>query len=150
MITLREDGQHFEEDWPYIPDVDEATWESQERPKLDGKPTFKIAQGQPVDISDAGSLGQTLETQGPLFVTLPIWRSFSIPKNGRIPMPREGSEEFWGYHAVCVVGLTEKGDAVIRNSLGLNWGTAGHAVLPFAYLKKYISCARILVAAEGK
>jgi hypothetical protein len=148
LITLRQEGQHFEEDWPYIPNMDEATWESLEHPKLDGKSTFKITQGQPVDISDSDTLSQKLKIQGPLFVTLPIWQSFFIPKNGRISMPQEESEEYRGSHAVCVVGLTEKGDAFIRNSWGLNWGIAGHAVLPFEYLKKYTSCSCTLVASE--
>jgi hypothetical protein len=126
----------------------EATWESLDHPRLDDRPIFRIAQAQPRDISDSDSLSLALRIHGPLFVTLPIWQSFFILKNGRIPMPLEESEEYRGSHAVCVVGLTEEGNGVIRNSWGLNWGIAGHAVLPFEYLKKYTFSFFTLVASE--
>ena len=139
IVTLTEDGQHLEEDWPYSPNMDEVIWESLAHPNLDGRPIFKIDEGRPMDISDPDLLSQTLKEHGPLFVTVPIWQSFFIPKNGRISLPLEESEEYRGLHAVCVVGLTERGDVVIRNSWGQSWGIAGHAVLPFEYITKYSS-----------
>jgi len=114
--TLTEDGQHLEEDWPYSPNMEEAIWESSAHPSLDGKPIYKIDMGRPVDVTNPEVLSQTLNQYGPLFVAMLIWQSFFIPKNGRIAMPLEGREEYRGLHAICVVGLTEEGDAIIRNS----------------------------------
>ncbi len=65
-------------------------------------------------------------------------------------MPKIDIEEFRGFHAVCVVGLTSEWDVVIRNSWGPKWGDSGHAVMPFKYLEKYASNVYTLVPLGAK
>ena len=150
IIALNERGQHVEEDWPYVPDLDEATWESLQPPKLDGKPTFKIAKGLRIKITNHNALGDVLSTIGPFCAILSIWESFFIPQNGQISMPAIDIEEYRGLHAVSVVGLTNEGDVVIRNSWGPRWADSGHAMMPFEYLKKYASTVYVLIPLENK
>ena len=136
ILVLIKVGRHLEEAWPYIPNLDELTWESLQPPKLNGKPVFKVARGISMRISDPNNLLNILKTRGPLFVILPIWQSFFIPQNGLIPMPKIASEEYRGLHAVSVVGLTNKGNAIIRNSWGTSWGNFGYGIMPFEYLRQ--------------
>jgi len=148
ILVLKKEGQHLEEDWPYIPHLDELTWESLQPPKLNGKPVFKVARGISMRITDPNALLNILKTRGPLFVILPLWESFFIPQNGLIPIPETDSEEYRGLHAVSVVGLTDEGNAIIRNSWGTSWGNFGHGIMPFEYLKQYASNIYFLVPLE--
>ena len=145
ILVLNEEGQHLEEDWPYIPDLDELTWESLQPPKLNGKSVFKVARGVSMRITDPNALLNILKTRGPIFMILPIWESFFLPQNGRIPMPETDSEEYRGLHAVSVVGLTNEGNPIIRNSWGTSWGNFGHGIMPFEYLRQYASNIYFLV-----
>ena len=149
IVVLDEEGQHFEEDWPYIHDLDEATWEFLQPPKLNGRPIFRIEKGISMKITGPNDLGNALKTNGPLFVIIKLWESFFIPQNGKISMPKIDKEEYRGSHAVCVVGLTTGGDVIIRNSWGPRWGDSGHGIMPFDYLKQYGSNFCILIPSSG-
>ena len=149
IIVLDEEGQHFEEDWPYIPDLDEAIWESLQHPKLNGRPIFRIAEGISIKIAGPNDLGNVLIANGALFVIVQIWESFFIAQNGKISMPEIDKEEYRGSHAVSVVGLTTEGDVIIRNSWGPRWGDSGHGIMPFEYIKQYASNFYILIPLRG-
>ena len=150
ILALNKEGQHLEKDWPYIPYLDELTWASLQPPKLKSKPVFKVARGISMRITDPDALLNALKTRGPVFVILPIWQSFFLPQNGQIPMPETNREEYRGLHAVSVVGLTNKGTAVIRNSWGTSWGNFGHGIIPFEYLRQYASNSYIVVPLEER
>jgi len=150
ILALNKEGQHLEKDWPYIPYLDELTWASLQPPKLNSKPVFKVARGISMRITDPDALLNALKTRGPVFVILPIWQSFFLPQNGQIPMPETNREEYRGLHAVSVVGLTNEGTAVIRNSWGTSWGNFGHGIIPFEYLRQYASNSYIVVPLEER
>lgn len=135
--VLELEGQHFEEAWPYRPDLDEVTWESLQPPDVDGQPVFKVSEVKKCEIKDPESLHDHLRKSGPLFVIVPIWSSFFLIQDARIPLPDEQVEEFRGYHAICIVGLTKGNHVLIRNSWGITWGKSGYGIMPFEYLKKY-------------
>ena len=147
IIILKEDGQHLEADWTYTPNIDEARWESLQPPNLNGKPKFKILKESKVKIN-AHMISDVLIRRGPIFVVVPIYESFYFPKNGKLSMPDIQVEEYRGLHAVCIVGVTEEGDVMIRNSWGIDWGSFGYSILPFEYLKKHASFPFILINAE--
>jgi hypothetical protein len=150
ILALTQDGQHFEEDWPYISHLDELTWESLQPPKLNGKPVFKAERGVSMRITGLNILLNILKMRGPLFVILPTWASFFLPQNGYIPMPNTNSEEYRGLHAVSVVGLTNDGNVIIRNSWGTSWGNVGHGIIPFEYIRQYAPNMYFLVPSEVK
>ena len=145
ILALKKEGQHLEEDWPYIPHLDELTWESLQPPKLNDKPVFRVAKGISIRITDPNALLNILKTRGPLFVVLQIWESFFLPINGQISIPKTDMEEYRGLHAVSVVGFTNEDSAIIRNSWGTSWGNFGHCIMPFEYLRKYAFNIQFLV-----
>lgn len=145
MNVLKFKGQHLEQAWPYRPDLDEGPWEALQPPEVDGQIAFKITGTMRFEIKDPDNLDELLRKNGPLFITIPIWSSFYSIKKGIIPLPDELIEELRGHHAVCIVGLTDENNIIIRNSWGPKWGFSGYALMPFQYLKKYVSCVTLLI-----
>lgn len=83
----------------------------------------------------------------PVVISVALYSSFnnySSQRTGWISMPLP-SEKTIGGHAMLIVGFDKEEQLfLVRNSWGLDWaaenkwGYSGHAVIPYAYLKKYL------------
>jgi len=137
LEVLLADGQPLENYWPYRGDITEDAWLLLPPLSLNGKPKYKIAEFNPMRVIVPKDLADILKLFGPICLVVRIWESFFTPHDGRIRMPDTAGEEFRGNHALCVVGVTAEGDALVRNSWGANWGDSGHVLVPFQYLQEH-------------
>ncbi|WP_125610326.1 C1 family peptidase [Specibacter cremeus] len=73
----------------------------------------------------------------PIVFGFTVYQSFESPAvaaTGVVPMPASG-EGVLGGHCVVAVGYDDASQRfTIRNSWGTNWGLAGYATMPYAYL----------------
>lgn len=77
-----------------------------------------------------------LASGSPFVVGITVFESFEsdeVARTGNVPMPGAGEQPAGG-HAICVVGYTEAGDYIVRNSWDTDWGMSGYFTLPRAYL----------------
>lgn len=84
----------------------------------------------PSDFKDCLSVGH------PIVIGLTLHSSFEGPdvaSTGIVPMP-VATDTVLGGHCIVIVGYTEAGDWICRNSWGPNWGLSGYFILPKAYL----------------
>jgi C1A family cysteine protease len=85
----------------------------------------------------------------PVLIGIEVYESFEsdfVTQTGAVPMPEKG-EEYYGGHAVLVVGFCDadvadktklfpgsKGYLIVRNSWGPDWGDHGYFYLPYEYI----------------
>lgn len=85
------------------------------------------------------------------FIVYDSFESQAVANTGIVPMPNLATEQLLGGHAVVLVGYTNNGYFIVRNSWGVNWGMGfkdgtnynndtysgkmrGHFLLPIAYV----------------
>jgi C1A family cysteine protease len=73
----------------------------------------------------------------PFLIGIDVYESFEsevVAKTGVVPIPNVKTERLLGGHALVVVGYTEAGNWIVRNSWGSDWGCKGYLYLPGPYL----------------
>ena len=77
------------------------------------------------------------------------FRSAATHQSGKITMPLPGEQPLSGGHAMLIVGYQDDssvpggGYFIVRNSWGEEWASVspeaqGHALMPYAYVERYI------------
>lgn len=67
---------------------------------------------------------QALSTRGPVIAGFSVFEDFTYYKSG---VYRHVAGDFLGYHAVCVVGYSDKNQCwIVKNSWGPSWGEKGY------------------------
>ena len=93
---------------------------------------------------DVDSMRACLASQYPFVFGFTVYESFeseAVAQSGIVPMPTPG-EAIVGGHAVLCVGYDDAAQQfIIRNSWGPDWGQAGNAKMPYAYLADASLCA---------
>lgn len=82
---------------------------------------------------------QVLSLGYPVTVGIEIFDEFAYldEMNYIVPMPSKYAISAGG-HAVCVVGYdSTKGQFLVKNSFGINWGNKGYCMMPFEYIERY-------------
>ena len=77
-----------------------------------------------------------LAAGNPIVIGFTVYSSFmtdAVAKSGIMPMSAP-SESVEGGHAVLCVGYDGKGNFILRNSWGTDWGLKGYFLMPEAYL----------------
>lgn len=78
-----------------------------------------------------------LQNGFPFVVGIMLYEGFESNEtaaSGLVSMPKP-HEKLIGGHAICVVGYTDDGYYLVRNSWGPDWGIGGYFLLPEAYLE---------------
>jgi C1A family cysteine protease len=98
--------------------------------------------------NDRNTMRNFLNLGIPLVVGIAIYPSFesrAVEQTGIVPMPAKNGVMLGG-HAVLVVGFNhKKGQWIVRNSWGTNWGDKGYFYLPYNYLLNRRLCTDIWV-----
>ncbi len=91
--------------------------------------------------------GSNVAKPVPVVIGVTLYSSFnnySSQRTGWVTMPLPG-ESIIGGHAMLIVGYNQEQKLfLVRNSWGFDWavenkwGYPGHAIIPFAYIKKYL------------
>lgn len=83
---------------------------------------------------------QWLASRGPILIRVEVDRNWQLCQNGRLefydPFPGGHRE---GGHAAAIVGYTESGEFIVRNSWGKQWGADGFAFATSLYADKAVS-----------
>ncbi|HRX77441.1 MAG TPA: C1 family peptidase [Pirellulaceae bacterium] len=82
-----------------------------------------------------------LVQQGPILIRVEVDKTWHNPSNGRLEFydPFLPGDPRAGGHAAAVVGYTESGDFIIRNSWGSRWGSDGYAFASPLYVDRAVS-----------
>jgi C1A family cysteine protease len=143
LSALKADGQPAETTWPY----------------LDALPTDSSGYGPPSNVTVFRRDGEPrrecldeiiarLDANKPVLVLMMLSDAFYLPNNeGVITAPASEQPDPLRRHAVVAVGYGQIGGAraiLIRNSWGKDWGVAGHAWLPEAFIAPRLTRVALL------
>jgi hypothetical protein len=133
LMALKEDGQPVEDAWPY----------------LDALPPDLRTYGPPDNVSVFRRNGEPrptgldeiishLNAGRPSLVLMTISDAFYLPDaEGIVRAPTSEAPDPTRRHAVVAVGngrIDRERAVLVRNSWGIDWGLAGHAWLPEAFI----------------
>lgn len=96
-------------------------------------------------IVGLNGLKMALADGKPVVIGFHVYESFEseeVARTGKIPVPNVCREELLGGHAVLAVGYRDgwlgKGEVIIRNSWGSEWGDDGYCYFPYKMFDKNI------------
>jgi hypothetical protein len=126
--ALGEDGQAPEEDWPYSDARDQTTIDYHpSQDALDHGLIRRLTGGSLIDPT-AAEVRAALQSGHPVVLGIQLHATWHyVAEDGHIAMPSPGAPTFGG-HAVVVVGH-RRGDLIIQNSWGTEWGDAGNGYI---------------------
>lgn len=88
-------------------------------------------------LANADDFRDCLSAGHPIVLGITLYSSFEsveVTVSGIASMPVP-NDTILGGHCIVLVGYTEGGDWILRNSWGPNWGQNGYFILPKAYLE---------------
>ena len=133
LDAIQEHGICHEETWPY--ELDKMSEEPTEVVRQEAM-THRVTEAMNVRTSHA-DITSALSEGYPVGISLKLFDSFGDTVKGFVSHPSE--EELasgeTGYHAMVVVGYSEKDSVyIVRNSWGTSFGDDGYCYIPFSYI----------------
>lgn len=90
----------------------------------------------------------------PVLIGIDVYSSFEsgeVADTGVVPMPDTAAEQYFGGHAVLIVGYDDTQKVlIVRNSWGDGWGDKGYFYLPYDYVTKKLAYDTWTISAEAK
>lgn len=148
--ALVEEGQCYEIKWPYLPTTPLTT--SWTPPPGAGVALRATLDFIPRNVTE---IRKVLQDGQPVVLVMAVTQALYEPDSDAIVRPKKTDTVTSQYHALLAVGVgCFKDDEyiLVRNSWGIEWGDAGHAWLPDAYVATHLHTTGLVTTlkAEGK
>jgi len=121
---LQDIGVLPESDWTYYDSAVARSFYTPPPTDTGTRTTASSVQMYAIDQTET-AIKTALAHGYPVLFGMTIYDSFesdAVQQSGVVPMPNTTSEKNMGGHAVAIVGYTDNGYFIVRNSWGVNWG----------------------------